>query len=125
MVPVVVDTSDPPDGLELGEITVDPAEVDGHGRLGGPSNRVVSARVERHASTPAGINIDRDVAAGPVDEAGEVVSRAWTSSPALVHVEIPVYTNLVEPHGAGQPDRHRRARPPGSGSPRSTSTRWS
>ncbi len=90
-VQVVVVTSDPPAGITIGEIKVDPAKV----TITGPSasvNRIVSARVSVTVDASQ-LNIVRDVKPDLVDERGEVVNGVELS-PALVHVEVPVYTNL-------------------------------
>lgn len=90
-VQVVVDTSDPPPGITVGEIKVDPAMV----TITGPSgsvNRVVSARVAVTVDASQ-LNIVRDVKPDLVDESGEVITGV-DLDPPLVHVEVPVYTNL-------------------------------
>ncbi len=90
-VQVVVVTSDPPAGITLGEVKVDPDKV----TITGPSgsvNRVVSARVSITIDASQ-LNIVRDVKPDLVDEAGEVITGV-DMTPALIHVEVPVYTNL-------------------------------
>jgi YbbR domain-containing protein len=90
-VKVVVAQSDPPPGLQVGEATVTPAEVE----VTGPSalvNLVVNARVTATIDG-SGVDVDRDVAPVAVDAAGEVVTGV-DLDPPLVHVTIPVYTNL-------------------------------
>jgi YbbR domain-containing protein len=92
VVPVLVTQSDPPAGLQVGEVTVTPAEV----TVTGPSaavNRVVGARVTATIDG-SGVNVDRDVQPDAVDAAGEVVSGV-DLNPVLVHLTIPVYTNLA------------------------------
>ncbi len=90
-VQVVVVTSDPPAGITIGEIKVDPAMV----TITGPSgavNRVVSARVPITVDASQ-ISVVRDVKPDLVDETGEVITNV-DLEPPLVHVEVPVYTNL-------------------------------
>ena len=90
-VKVVVTQSDPPPGLQVGEVTVTPDAV----VVTGPSaavNQVVNARVTATIDG-SGVNVDRDVAPVAVDAAGEAVTGV-NLDPALVHVTIPVYTNL-------------------------------
>jgi YbbR domain-containing protein len=87
---VSVETGTPPAGLEVGEVTVEPAEV----TVSGPSgsvNRVaeVSVVVPIDAS---GVDIDRDFQPRAVDANGEVVSGVELDPPT-VHVTIPVYTD--------------------------------
>jgi YbbR domain-containing protein len=88
---VVVAQSDPPPGLQVGEVTVTPDTV----VVTGPSaavNQVVNAHVSATIDG-SGVNVDEDVAPVPVDAAGEAVTGV-NVNPALVHVTIPVYTNL-------------------------------
>jgi YbbR domain-containing protein len=76
----------------VGEVTVMPAEV----TVTGPSAaviRVVGARVTATIDG-SGVNVDRDVQPDAVDAAGEVVSGV-DLNPVLVHLTIPVYTNLA------------------------------
>ena len=90
-VQVAVVTSDPPAGITTGEVKVDPKVV----TVTGPSasvNQVVSARVSVTIDASQ-LNIVRDVKPDLIDENGEVVTGV-DMAPALVHVEIPVYTNL-------------------------------
>jgi YbbR domain-containing protein len=91
VVPVMVTQSNPPAGLQVGEVKVTPAEV----TVTGPSaavNRVVGARVTATIDG-SGIDVDRDVQPDAVDAAGEVVAGV-DLDPVLVHLAIPVYTNL-------------------------------
>ena len=88
---VVVTQSDPPPGLQVGPATVTPAQV----VVTGPSaavNQVVNARVTATIDG-SGVNVDRDVRPDAVDAAGEIVTGV-DLDPAVVHVTIPVYTNL-------------------------------
>lgn len=90
-VPVVVDLSEPPEGLEIGEVTVSPEVV----TVTGPSaqvNLVVAARVSATIDASA-VNVDRDVQPDPVDESGEVVTNV-DLDPGLVNIKVPVYENL-------------------------------
>lgn len=90
-VAVVVDVSEPPDGLEIGEVTVSPEEV----TVTGPStqvNLVVAARVSATIDASA-VNVDRDVQPDPVDQSGEVVMNV-DLDPGLVNIKVPVYENL-------------------------------
>ncbi len=90
-VPVVVDLSDPPSGLVVGEVTVAPEKV----LVTGPSalvNKVVSARVSATIDASA-VDVDRDVQPDAVDAAGEVVTGV-DLEPGLVNIKIPVYENL-------------------------------
>jgi YbbR domain-containing protein len=91
VVPVLVTQSDPPAGLQVGEVTVTPAEV----TVTGPSaavDRVVGARVTATIDG-SGVNVDRDVQPEAVDAAGAVVTGV-DLDPDTVHLTIPVYTNL-------------------------------
>jgi YbbR domain-containing protein len=90
-VKVIVTQSDPPPGLQVGEVTVTPAEV----QVTGPSaavNRVANASATATIDG-SGVNVDRDVTPVAVDAAGEVVTGV-NLDPGQVHVTIPVYTNL-------------------------------
>jgi YbbR domain-containing protein len=90
-VPVVVDLSEPPEGLEIGEVTVAPEVV----TVTGPSaqvNLVVAARVSATIDASA-VNVDRDVQPDPVDASGEVVTNV-DLDPGLVNIKVPVYENL-------------------------------
>jgi YbbR domain-containing protein len=90
-VQVVVVTSDPPAGITLGETKVDPAMVEITG-ASASVNRIVSARVSITVDASQ-LNIVRDVKPDLLDEAGGVITGV-DMVPALVHVEVPVYTNL-------------------------------
>jgi YbbR domain-containing protein len=90
-VKVIVTQSESPPNLQVGEATVTPAEV----VVTGPSaavNLVVNARVTATIDG-SGVNVERDVTPVAVDEAGEVVTGV-NLTPSVVHVKIPVYTNL-------------------------------
>ncbi len=89
-VPVVVDRGTVPDGLELGETTVDPAEVE----VSGPASiidLVVAARADVVIQA-GGIDIDQDVRLVPVDQLGSAVSPVDVD-PATARVQIPVFTD--------------------------------
>jgi YbbR domain-containing protein len=90
-VQVVVVTSDPPDGITLGEVRVNPEMVVITG-ASAAVNRIVSARVGVTVDASQ-LNIVRDVKPDLVDEGGQVVTGV-DMAPPLVNVEIPVYTNL-------------------------------
>ncbi len=89
-VPVVVERGATPDGLDIGDTTVDPTEVE----VSGPSSvieQVVSARADV-AIQPGGIDIDQDVRLVPVDQLGDAVSPVDVS-PTTARVTIPVFTD--------------------------------
>jgi YbbR domain-containing protein len=91
MVPVVVDLSQPPDGLTVGEVKIDPEQV----KITGASalvNTVVSARIGATVDASA-LNIDREIQAQAVDANGAVVSGV-DLEPDLVHLVVPVIQNL-------------------------------
>lgn len=89
-VPVVVERGPVPDGIELGDTTVQPTEVE----VSGPSSvidQVVAARADV-AIQPGGIDIDQDVRLLPVDQLGDAVSPVDVE-PATARVTIPVFTD--------------------------------
>ncbi len=89
-VPVVVERGATPDGLDIGDTTVDPTEVE----VSGPSSvieLVVSARADV-AIQPGGIDVDQDVRLVPVDQLGDAVSPVDVS-PSTARVTIPVFTD--------------------------------
>ena len=89
-VPVVVERSATPDGLEIGDTTVEPSEVE----VSGPSSvieLVVAARANV-AIQPGGIDIDQDVRLVPVDQLGDAVSPVDVE-PSTARVKIPVFTD--------------------------------
>jgi YbbR domain-containing protein len=89
-VPVTVDRGTVPDGLELGDTTVDPTEVE----ISGPASvidLVVAARADV-AIQPGGIDIDQDIRLVPVDQLGSAVSPVDVE-PATARVQIPVFTD--------------------------------
>ena len=89
-VPVRVAQVAPPDGLELGATTVDPAQVE----ISGPASvldRVVEARANVQIQ-PTGINVDQDVRLVPVDAQGDAVGQV-NVDPATARVTIPVFSD--------------------------------
>jgi YbbR domain-containing protein len=89
-VKVVVEHGPTPDGLELGDTTVEPAEVE----VSGPSSvidDVVSARADV-VIQPGGIDIDQDVRLIPIDQLGDVVTPVDVK-PSTARVQIPVFTD--------------------------------
>ena len=116
-VPVVVERGATPDGLELGDTTVDP--TDGR-RCPGPTSvveQVVAARADV-AIQPAGIDVDQDVQLVAGRRARRTRSARSTSTPPTARVTIPVFTDRQTPDPAGHPGHHRRRRPPASRSQR-------
>jgi YbbR domain-containing protein len=90
-VQVVAELSEPPANLQLGDVTITPAEV----TITGPSSlvdRVVVARVTATIDASE-IDVDRDVQPDAVDASGEIVNGV-DIEPALVHLEVPVFENL-------------------------------
>lgn len=90
MVPVRVAQLAPPDGLELGATTVDPAEV----AISGPASvldRVTEARANVQIQ-PTGINVNEDVRLVPVDALGDAVGQV-NVKPATARVTIPVFSD--------------------------------
>jgi YbbR domain-containing protein len=89
-VPVVVDHGTVPSGLELGDTTAEPEQVE----VSGPASvidDVVGARADV-VIQPGGIDIDRDVRLVPVDQLGDAVSPV-NVDPATVRVTIPVFSD--------------------------------
>lgn len=87
---VTVVHATPPGGLQLGDVSVVPAEVQVTGPAGAV-NRVVLLRV----TTPidaSGLDVDREFQPDPLDASGQVVTGVELT-PGTVHVTIPVYTN--------------------------------
>jgi YbbR domain-containing protein len=87
---VTVVQGPPPAGLEIGDVTVEPAEV----AVTGPSanvDRVATVRVNAPIDA-SGLDVDRNFRPEPLDAAGAIVSGV-DLEPASVHVTIPVYTN--------------------------------
>jgi YbbR domain-containing protein len=91
-VPVTVDTGTPPDGVQLGDMVVEPSLV----TVSGPSaavKQVTAARVSAQIDASA-VNFDRSVQPDPVDASGQYVSGVELD-PSTVQVTIPVYKNLT------------------------------
>jgi YbbR domain-containing protein len=89
-VPVIVEHGTVPPGLELGDTTVEPSEVE----VSGPASvidDVVGARADV-VIQPGGIDVDRDVRLVPVDQLGDAVSPADVS-PTTARVVIPVFSD--------------------------------
>ena len=118
--PVVVDRGDDPDGLDIGDTTVDADR----GR-GVRARRRSSSRWSRPGPTSpssrGGIDVDQDVRLVPVDPLGDAVSPVDVDAVDSVHVKIPVFTDRqsrslpVNPVVTGTPaagfeiaTRHRR-----------------
>ena len=96
-VDVVVEHEQAPEGLELGEVTVDPARVE----VFGPASvldRVTAARASV-VIQPSGIDVDQDIILVAIDELGEAVGQVELD-PRAAHVTIPVFS-----------DRERRTLP--------------
>jgi YbbR domain-containing protein len=86
----MVDHDQAPEGLELGEVTIDPSRVE----VSGPASvieRVVSARASVIIQ-PSGIDIDQDIELVAVDELGEAVGQVKVE-PRAAHVTIPVFSD--------------------------------
>lgn len=89
-VPVVVERGTVPPGLEVGETSVEPGEVE----VSGPSSvveRVVAARADVLIQ-PGGIDVDADVRLIAVDQLGEPVTPVEIE-PATARVQIPVFAD--------------------------------
>lgn len=89
-VPVMIDYGTPPEGYEVGDVTVTPPTVS----VSGPASvvdQVVSVRgtVQIQAS---GISVDQDVLLAPIDNVGDAVSPV-NVEPRTVRVQIPVFQN--------------------------------
>lgn len=89
-VPVEVNRGSVPEGLEVGEATVEPIEVE----VSGPASvvdRVVAARADVVIQS-TGIDVDQDVTLVPVDNLGDAVSPVDVE-PATARVRIPVFSD--------------------------------
>lgn len=87
---VVVDHDQAPDGLELGEVTIDPGQV----QVSGPASvieRVATARASVIIQ-PSGIDVDQDITLVAIDELGEAVGQVELE-PRAAHVTIPVFSD--------------------------------
>ncbi|HKF84330.1 MAG TPA: CdaR family protein [Candidatus Limnocylindrales bacterium] len=95
-----------PDGMEVGQETYEPQVVTVRGAASAVA-RVVAAEVAV-ALDPEGFDVDREIAARPVDANGETVTGIDVE-PATVHVTIPLLTDKdsltlpVNPVIAGSP----------------------
>ncbi|HEU0235912.1 MAG TPA: CdaR family protein [Candidatus Limnocylindrales bacterium] len=105
-VPVQVQAGEIPEGLDVRDPVVDPAEVE----VSGPQSvveRVVAVRAAVLIE-PSALNVDRDVPLVPIDLVGEVL-RPIDVEPATAHVTIAVFRDLsnrslpVSPRVAGTP----------------------
>ncbi len=89
-VPVEVERGDVPTGIEVGMVTVEPAEVE----VVGPASvitRVVAARANVIIQS-SGIDIDQDVELVPVDNVGDAVAQV-DLDPPTARVTIPVFSD--------------------------------
>lgn len=89
-VPVQVERGVVPDGLTVGQTTVDPRAA----IVSGPQSnvrQVVAVRADVQVQ-PSGIDVDQDVQLVPVDGLGNAV-RTVDVSPATARVTIPVFSN--------------------------------
>ncbi len=89
-VPVDVERGGTPDGLELGEVSVEPDMVE----VRGPASvisRVVAARANVVIQA-AGLDVDQDVELVPVDGVGDQVAQVELK-PATARVTIPVFSD--------------------------------
>jgi YbbR domain-containing protein len=107
-VPVQVHPGEIPEGLDVRDPVVEPAEVE----VSGPQSvveRVVAARASVLIE-PSALNVDRDVSLVPIDLVGEVL-RPVDVDPATAHVTIAVFRDLsnrslaVSPRVVGTPAR--------------------
>jgi YbbR domain-containing protein len=105
-VPVQVEMGEVPEGLEIRQPVIDPANV----TVSGPQSvieRVVAVRASVVIQTSA-INVDRDVPLVPIDLVGDPLTPVRVE-PGTARVTIPVFENLsnrslpVSPRIAGTP----------------------
>jgi YbbR domain-containing protein len=90
LVDVMVEHEQAPEGLELGEVTIDPSRVE----VFGPASvidRVTAARASV-VIQPSGIDVDQDINLVAVDELGEAVGQVELD-PRAAHVTIPVFSD--------------------------------
>ncbi len=105
-IPVRVDHGAVPDGLTLGEVTVEPSTVTVSGAASIVS-KVDSVRADV-AIGSTGINVDEDVTLVPVDKLGNAL-RPLDVTPPTARVQIPVFSDRqsralpVNPVISGQP----------------------
>ena len=90
MVDVVVDHGPTPPGLELGQATVEPRQVQVSGAAS-LIEHVVAVRASVVIES-SGIDVDRDFELVPVDEFGEAVGQ-MDIEPKSAHVTIPVFSD--------------------------------
>ncbi len=89
-VDVIVEHEQAPEGLELGEVTIDPTRVE----VFGPASvldRVTAARASVIIQ-PSGIDVDQDINLVAIDELGEAVGQVELD-PRAAHVTIPVFSD--------------------------------
>jgi YbbR domain-containing protein len=89
-VPVMIDYGTPPEGFEVGDVTVTPPTVS----VSGPASvvdQVVGVRGTVQIQ-PSGISVDQDVLLAPVDNVGDAVSPV-NVEPRTARVQIPVFQN--------------------------------
>ncbi len=105
-VPVRVERGPAPPGVQVGETTYEPTQV----KVTGPSSvvaQVVAARVTVTLDS-SGLDVDSEIDARPINDAGEIVSGVDVE-PRTVHVTIPLFTDKqsrtlpVNPVVTGQP----------------------
>ena len=89
-VPVTVERGTVPDGLEVGETVIEPAEVE----VSGPSSVVdtVVAAQAIVAIQPSGIDVDQDVRLVAIDQLGDAVNPV-NLEPPTARVLIPVFSD--------------------------------
>lgn len=89
-VDAMVEHGQAPEGLELGDVTIEPSRVE----VSGPVSvieRVVSARASVIIQ-PSGIDVDQDINLVAIDEFGEAVGQVAVE-PRAAHVTIPVFSD--------------------------------
>ena len=105
-VPVQVEHGEAPTNIEVGSVTVEPAEVE----VIGPAS-VISRVVAARASViiqPSGINVDQEVDLVPIDDVGDAVAQVRLD-PSTARVTIPVFSDRqsrtlpVSPQTTGTP----------------------
>lgn len=90
-VDVVVEHEQAPEGLELGDVTIEPSQVE----VSGPASvidRVATARASVIIQ-PSGIDVDQDITLVAIDELGEAVGQVQLE-PRAAHITIPVFSDL-------------------------------
>jgi len=89
-VPVRIDYGTPPDGFEVGKVTVEPSTVS----ISGPAS-VVDQVVAVHGDVliqGTGLSVDQDVLLTPIDQVGNTISPI-NVVPRTARVTIPVFEN--------------------------------